>query len=54
LEEDTDHADGLHITVDESEKTLSAEGHLLLLLVAHFGFLCHLPAPGLQLGPKAL
>ena len=48
------HSDGLHIPVDESEETLSAQGHLLLLLVAHFGFLRVLSASWLQFGPEAL
>jgi len=33
----TDHSDGLHVPIDEGEQTLSAEGHLLLLLLC-FGY----------------
>jgi hypothetical protein len=38
LGEGTDHPDGLHVPVDEGEETLSAKGHVLLLL-AQLGFL---------------
>jgi hypothetical protein len=38
LDEGTDHPDGLHVPVNEGEETLSAEGHLLLLLLAHICF----------------
>ena len=39
LDDGTDHPDGLHVPVNEGEETLSAEGHLLLLLLAHLCFL---------------
>ena len=45
----TDHSDGLHVPVDEGEQTLSAKGHLLLLLLAHLCFLQVLSASRLQL-----
>lgn len=51
-EEGTHHSDGLHIPVYESEETLSAQGHLLLLL-AHIGFLGALSTSWLQFRPEA-
>jgi hypothetical protein len=46
----TDHSDGLHVPADEGEETLSAEGHLLLLLLlAHLCFLQILSASRLEL-----
>ena len=49
LDEGTDHPDGLHVVVNEGEETLSAEGHLLLLMLAHICFLYVLSAPRLEL-----
>ena len=37
--EGTHHPDGLHISVDESEETLPAQGHLWLLLLLLIGVL---------------
>ena len=44
----THHPDRLHISVDESEKTLPAQGHLWLLLLTHIRFLDVLSTSWLQ------
>ena len=44
----THHPDGLHISVDESEETLPAQGHLLLLVLTYIRFLGVLSTSWLQ------